>query len=152
MPVCCLVDEWESKAFSDCLASRKSGGCINHYWMIKNMLALLLENMTTKWNGVWDMEHGLRASILQADMQLKNLERNFNLRKYSIFQTVDNEGNTGDKTQGVKGGTSAAGANSHGILQEQGGLPKNLTPVKRGHRFRRNIPANLWTSLAPVQF
>ena len=90
MPVHCLVDEWESKAISNHLDFGKSIGLINHYRIMKNMLALLLEDMTTKWNGTRDTAQGLRASILQVDMQLKNLERNFNMRHYSMFPIMGN--------------------------------------------------------------
>ena len=54
-----LIDEWESKAFSNHLASGKIGGRINHYSMMKNMLGLLLEDMTVKWNGAMGVSQGL---------------------------------------------------------------------------------------------
>ena len=41
MLVRCMIDEWESMEVSDHLASRRSGGRINHYGMMKNMLGFL---------------------------------------------------------------------------------------------------------------
>ena len=55
LPVRCMIDEWESKVVSDHLASRRSDGRINHYRIIKNMLGLLMEDMTIKWNGAGPM-------------------------------------------------------------------------------------------------
>ena len=55
MPIRCMIDEWESKVVSEHLASRRSGGRINHYWLIRNTMGLLMEDMTTKWNGARDM-------------------------------------------------------------------------------------------------
>ena len=132
MPIRFLINDWESKAVSDHLASGKSSGHINHYWMMKNMLGRLLEDMTVKWNGARGVAQGLLTSILQANMQLKTLEMNFNLREYSVFPNTGNEENTGAKNQGEKGGMSSAATNSPGPFQEQEDLAKNTTSVKRG--------------------
>ena len=50
-----------------------------------------------------------------------------------MFPIMGNEENTGDKTQGEKGGTSFSDVNSLGHSQEHGDLSKNTTSVKRGH-------------------
>ena len=55
MHVRCMIDEWESKVVSEHLASRRNGGKINLYWMIKNMMAMLMKYLTNKSNGVRDM-------------------------------------------------------------------------------------------------
>ena len=120
MSIKCLIDEWESKAVSNHLASGKIGRCINHYWMMKNMLGLLLEDMVIKWNGARGVSQVLRTSIIQANMQLKTLETNFNLRHYFVFPNTGNEENTHNKNQGEKGGTSFAGVNSPRIFRNRG--------------------------------
>ena len=58
-----MIDEWESKAVSDHVASRRSNEKINHYWMIKNMLGLLMEDMISKWNGAKDLVQSMRTYI-----------------------------------------------------------------------------------------
>ena len=132
MPIRFLIDEWESKTVSNHLAFRKIGVRINHYQLMKNMLGLLLEDMTVKQNGARGVSQGLCTSILQADTQLKALEANFNLRQYSMFPSTRNEENTSARNQGSKGGTSSATVNSLGPFHERRNFAKNTTSVKHG--------------------
>ena len=99
-----MIDEWESKAVFDHLASRRSGGRINHYWVIKNMMGLLMEDTIVKWNGGRDLAQCMNTCINQTDTQLSTLEAYFNLRHYSMFPNAGNVDDDGDKDQRGKGG------------------------------------------------
>ena len=78
MHVRCMIDEWESKVVSEHLASRRNGGKINRYWMIKNMMAMLMKYLTNKWNGVRDMAQSMRTYFNWTEEHLSTLEANFN--------------------------------------------------------------------------
>ena len=73
-----MIDEWESKVVSEHLASGRNSGQINHYWMIKNIMTMLMEDLTNKWNGVGDMAQIKRTYLNQTDAHLSTLENNFN--------------------------------------------------------------------------
>ena len=45
MHVCVLIDGWECRLVNEQLAIGRGGGKINHYWLIKNMMGGLMEDM-----------------------------------------------------------------------------------------------------------
>ena len=98
---------------------------------MKNMLGLLLEDMTVKWNRARDVAQGLRTYITQVDTQLKALEANLNLRHYLVFPNTGNVDDNGGRNQYDKGGTSSVAAvNSLGPLHEQRGMERSSMPIK----------------------
>ena len=50
MTVRTLIDEWESKLINENLARGIGGRRLNHYWIIKNMMGSLMEEMVGAWN------------------------------------------------------------------------------------------------------
>ena len=50
-----MIDEWDSRVVFENLSFGRNGRRINHYWMIKNMMAMLMEDLKNKWNGAMDM-------------------------------------------------------------------------------------------------
>ena len=58
--------------------------------MIKNMMAMLMEDLTTKWNGTRDMVQSMHTCLNQTDVQLSTLEANFKCRHYTFFHSEDN--------------------------------------------------------------
>ena len=45
-----IIDEWEIRLVKDNLAHDIDGGSPNHYWIIKNMMGMLIEEMLARWN------------------------------------------------------------------------------------------------------
>ena len=128
-----MIDEWVSKVVSDDLASGRSHSRINHYWMVKNMLVLLMEDMPFKWNGARELAQCMCTGINQTDRYLRALEAKFNLRHYSLFPSASNTDGDGEKDQRGKGGeTLTAAGYSSGMLQEHRGNTRIATPIKRG--------------------
>ena len=73
MHVRCMIDDWESKVVSEHLASERNGGKINYYWIMKNMMVMLSEDMKTKWNGTRDMVQSMHTYLNQTNAQLSTL-------------------------------------------------------------------------------
>ena len=45
MHACVLIHGWEGRLVNERLAIGRGGGKINHYWLIKNMMGGLMEDM-----------------------------------------------------------------------------------------------------------
>ena len=45
-----IIDEWETKLVKETLANDIDGGSPNHYWIVKNMMGMLMEEMPARWN------------------------------------------------------------------------------------------------------
>ena len=84
-----MIDEWESRVVSEHLASGRNGGKTNHYWMVKNMMGMLMEDLTNKWNEAMDMAQSMWTYLNQTDEHMIKLETNFNWRHYTIFCNDD---------------------------------------------------------------
>ena len=78
MHVRCMIDEWEYRVVSENLASGLNGSKINHCWMVKNMMAMLMKDLTNKWNGVRDMAQSMCTYFNWTEEHLSTLEANFN--------------------------------------------------------------------------
>ena len=50
MHVHVLIDDWEGLLVNEQLATGRGGGKINHYWLIKNMMGVLMEDMLGSWS------------------------------------------------------------------------------------------------------
>ena len=53
-PVRILIDDWEGRVLNQCLTTGKGGSRINQYWLVKNMLGNLLEDMINNHSEVCD--------------------------------------------------------------------------------------------------
>ena len=84
--------------------------------MIKNMLGLLMEDMTTKWKGVRDLAQSMSTCLDQTNAQLNTLEANFNWRHYSVFPNAGNKEGDGNKDQREKGGDTSAAVGKYTIF------------------------------------
>ena len=45
-----IIDEWEIGLVKENLARDTDGGSPNHYWIVKNMMGTLMEEMLARWN------------------------------------------------------------------------------------------------------
>ena len=45
-----IIDDWERRLVNENIASDIDGISPNHYWIVKNMMGLLMEEMLGKWN------------------------------------------------------------------------------------------------------
>ena len=65
------IDEWESKLINENLARGIGGGHLNNYWIVKNMMGPLIEEMVSTWNYI-------RNSVLQEKPNLIQLGTHLN--------------------------------------------------------------------------
>ena len=63
MPVKNLIDEWVARLINENLFRGIGGGRLNNYWIIKNMMGSLMEEMVGTWNYT-------RSSVLQEKTKL----------------------------------------------------------------------------------
>ena len=45
-----IIDDWETRLVKENLAHDIYGGRPNHYWIVKNMMGTLMEEMLPRWN------------------------------------------------------------------------------------------------------
>ena len=45
-----IIDEWEIRLVKENLTCDIDGGIPNHYWIIKNMMGMLMEEILARWN------------------------------------------------------------------------------------------------------
>lgn len=73
MLMCNLIDKWEARLINENLATGIGGGRLNHYWIVKDMMGSLMEEMVGTWNYT-------RSSVLQAKTKLLELDNLLNRR------------------------------------------------------------------------
>ena len=49
------------------MATRKGGGKINHYWLIKNVMGMLMEDMMRNWILSWITVRVARDKMIELD-------------------------------------------------------------------------------------
>ena len=59
------------------LATRHGGRRINHYWLVKNMIGNLIEDMLGNWSVARDKVLAVKAKMVKMDCQLNSLDINF---------------------------------------------------------------------------
>ena len=72
-----LVEAWEDRIFNQKLATGQDGSQINHYWLMKNMLYNLVEDMITNWVDARDTVQTVKTRISEIDAQLTTMESSF---------------------------------------------------------------------------
>ena len=45
-----IIDDWETRLVNENLTHDIDGGSPNHYWIVKNMMGTLMEEMLVRWN------------------------------------------------------------------------------------------------------
>ena len=45
-----IIDDWETRLVNENLTRDIDGGSLNHYWIVKNMMGTLMEEMLGRWN------------------------------------------------------------------------------------------------------
>ena len=76
MPMRVLIDEWEAHLVTENLARGRGGDQINHYWIIKNMMGTLMEEMISKWNYTRNSVLSSKTKLIELDAQLNRLDTN----------------------------------------------------------------------------
>ena len=71
MSVRTLINEWEARLVTDHLATGIGGDHLNHYWIVKNMMGSLMEEMVGTWNYT-------QSSILQEKTRLIEIDTQLN--------------------------------------------------------------------------
>ena len=72
-----LVEAWESQVLNQKLATGQDGSQVNHYWLMKNMLCNLMEDMLINWVDARDMVQTVKTRISEIDAQLIAMESAF---------------------------------------------------------------------------
>ena len=74
-----LVEALENKVLNHKLSTGEEGSWINHYWMLKNMLYNLAEDMLSNWVEARMAVHSMKAKITEMDAQLMAMDKSFSL-------------------------------------------------------------------------
>ena len=65
-----LVEAWETQVLNQKLSTGEDGSQINHYWMMKNMLCNLAEDMLSNWFEARVVVHTMKSKITEIEAQL----------------------------------------------------------------------------------
>ena len=84
MSVRFLIDDWEDGIFAQQLALACAAEKINHYWVVKNMMGLLMEDIQSKWRSSKEMILDMHVSMEQTINCLNNVDDNFDW-EHSLF-------------------------------------------------------------------
>ena len=74
IPVRTLIDEWEAHLVIEHLARGIGGRHINHYWLIKNMMGSLMEEMVNNWNYTRSSVLSVKTKWIELDTQLNRMD------------------------------------------------------------------------------
>lgn len=66
------------------LASGRDGGQVNNYWLVKNMMGILMDDMLKNWNSAKDTILATRAALIELDEKLGGLEASFAWKYYAM--------------------------------------------------------------------
>ena len=72
-----LMEALESRVLNQKLATSQDGSQINHYWLMKNMLYNLIEDMLTNWADARDKVWTVKTRISEIDAHLTTMENSF---------------------------------------------------------------------------
>ena len=62
-----FVEAWENRVLNQKLATSQDGSQINHYWLMKNMLCNLMEDILTNWVDARDTVQTVKTTISEID-------------------------------------------------------------------------------------
>ena len=77
MSVFSLINDYVARLFNENIAIHSGGGKINHYWLIKNMMGTLMEDMLSIWSSPSSTVLSVKAKLIDLDDQLNGLDATF---------------------------------------------------------------------------
>ena len=116
--------------------------------MIKNMMGMLMEDLTNKWSGARKMVQSIRICLTRNDEKLNNLEAKFSWRHYTIARNVEEMVGCGNEEKhDMVGETLEAVENSTALEQENQDNTQLTTPVtispQQVKRVREELNINI---------
>ena len=69
-----LIEEWEFSEVVEFLATGKYGNQINFYWLVKNMLVNLVEEVLMNWSTTTTSVMDVRGLLVHLDRKLASLD------------------------------------------------------------------------------
>ena len=71
------MEAWESRVLNQNLATSQDVSQINHYWLMKNMIYNLMEDMLTNWVDARETVQTVKTRISEIDAQFMAMESSF---------------------------------------------------------------------------
>ena len=84
-----MVESWENKVLNRNLSMGEEGGRINHYWMLKNMLYNLAEDMLSNWVEARIAVHSMKTKIAEIDAQLTAMDKSFSWKGTTSISSLN---------------------------------------------------------------
>ena len=103
------MEAWENKVLNRELSTGKEGGRINHYWMLKNMLYNLAEDMLSNWAEARIAIHSMKAKIAEMDAQLTAMDNYFSWKGMASISSLNVHKTGGGAQGGVASGSESGG-------------------------------------------
>ena len=103
------MEAWENKVLNCKLSTGEEGGRINHYWMLKNMLFNLAEDMVSNWAKVQITIHSMKAKIAEMDAQLMAMDNSFSWKGTTRISSLNVHKTGGGAQGGIASGTKLGG-------------------------------------------
>ena len=83
------MEAWENKVLNCKLSTGEEGGNINHYWMLKNMLYNLAEDMLSDWAEARIAVHSMKTKIAEIDAQLTAMDKTFSWKGTTSISSLN---------------------------------------------------------------
>ena len=77
IPIRVLIDDWEGHLVNERPDTGRGRGKINHYWLIKNMMGVLMEDMLRRWSSTRNIFLPVKANMTYMDNHLSILDATF---------------------------------------------------------------------------
>ena len=77
IPIRVLIDDWEGHLVNERPDTGRGRGKINHYWLIKNMMGVLMEDMLGSWSSARNTVLSVKAKMTDMDNQHSILDATF---------------------------------------------------------------------------
>ena len=90
-----IIDDWERRLVNEYISSDIDGVSLNHYWIVKNMMVLVMEEMLGKWNNSKLVISEGASKMLELDMLI--MERDMMDMWKKLAVGVDSLGDGGSK-------------------------------------------------------
>ena len=84
-----MVEAWENKVLNRKLSIVEDGSRINHYWMMKNMLCNLAEDMLSNWAEAKMAVHTMKMKIAEIDAMLTDLDKTFSWKGTASISSLN---------------------------------------------------------------
>ena len=90
-----IIDDWERRMVNENIAHDIDGVRPNHYWITKNMMGLLMEEMLGKWNDTKLAISEAMSKMMELDMLI--MERDMMDMWQKLAVVVDSLGDGGSE-------------------------------------------------------